>query len=358
MTTTLDIARPCLHRNKSPLPSFIRSPRYIHHEYCYEDELYVFSTGDNAPKGRGECGSGTLLLWKEGDQNRFYAIRLRCKSWRCPVCRPKVNARDYHRIREGIRNHPGGYVYMVLTLHQRKWPEKYAAYAALSRLWRKLRGRIERRWGKLHYVAVVERHRNGWPHIHLAIQNDALWGECADGKAENFSRRQLKPHAVASGFGFVTSIERVRSTDAIAGYLIKLTSDAESTGDAQVPFEAPKGFRRLRASQGFLPPLHRPSEYKGRVIEIDISRFAESLVRESGEDDAWAPWDRAAGFGAAIADTESPYQKGAGNGRPPRNQAHLISGEGPRPTTPELSIRVQKARRFVDAVVKSPPGST
>jgi hypothetical protein len=72
-------------------------------------------------------------------------------------------------------------------------------------------------------------------------------------------RRWFRDAAVRAGFGPVVWAECItpRNPDALAGYFIKLARELTGgvggdKGD-QSPVDAPKGFRRIRASRGLLP---------------------------------------------------------------------------------------------------------
>lgn len=70
--------------------------------------------------------------------------------------------------------------------------------------------------------------------------------------------------------------EAARNADALAGYLAKLAAEQDTptppgVGEVvkltQLPVHAPRGFRRLRSSRGFLPPKPKASgEWTGELV--------------------------------------------------------------------------------------------
>jgi hypothetical protein len=71
----------------------------------------------------------------------------------------------------------------------------------------------------------------------------------------------------------------MREANAMAGYLVKLAR--ELTGAAvkdQVPVNAPSHFRRLRASQGLLPPPYKNPEITG-ALHLEPLEAVEAKLR-------------------------------------------------------------------------------
>lgn len=122
------------------------------------------------------CGSTTLVKWGHNERT---ATALRCRSWNCDECAPqrkKLLQKDCHN---GAPN-------TFLTLTNRRVSGRTANQAALilSRSWRLLRLRIMRKYNlkKLPFIAVIEAHQSGWPHLHILLRSiwiDAKWlSEC------------------------------------------------------------------------------------------------------------------------------------------------------------------------------------
>lgn len=135
------------------------------------------------------------------------------------------------------------------------------------------------------WVMVVEQHKSGWPHANVM----AVCPQLATRARKDYRRRKqagqthrrsmlvdgdLRSHVVASGFGAVSSVEAVKSLDALSGYFVGLTDDpldidptaGELAKMLQVPTEAPHGFRRLRCGVGFLPPRWKRGTHTGALV--------------------------------------------------------------------------------------------
>jgi hypothetical protein len=230
-----------------------------------------------------------------------------------------------------------GWCFLVLTLDRnayfggKRWTDVNEAYSQLGTMTRATLGRIGRLWGpdvalersgrsrelrtvrKLgnRWVAVVEAHRSGWPHVNLLVWCPELAEllraehaqrledpEVADALAlardawrsgeplTNEIRERARRATVAggpvlelleaSGWGRQSTAEAARSTEALAGYVVKLAGlhDAaigEVAKVTQVPMNAPQRFRRLRSGKGFLPPRHSDPEVTGCMVRRRVS---------------------------------------------------------------------------------------
>lgn len=288
-----------------------------------------------APQYVKNChhGNWSLTTWKKDksalpDGSRYRLTPFRCRSWRHPgYCRNQRATEDVARIRSSIvRDNPTEFLYLVLTFDQQRalrqsrtmraamlwrsralWKAgKYKAskrlkeqaskedalffvYRGLLDCWAKLRKRITREWGRFSYVAVVEQHRSGWPHLNVLIRSARLAAAC---RTETTIKRKgnlvivqgwrrvrsrwLRRHAVGAGFGPITYIEPVKDTEGISRYLVKLMGQltGEQAKSSQVPVSAPRHFRRLRSSRGFLPPLPKDDTMTGRLTLAPVEEVA------------------------------------------------------------------------------------
>lgn len=131
------------------------------------------------------------------------------------------------------------------------------------RCWDLFRKRVIRQYGKFAYIQTWEVTRKGWPHLHVAISNEFLWNAKAHSKKLRFNR-YLGEISVASGFGPVGELDPIRDETAMAGYLCKTARELTGGGKGyQIPVNAPKNFRRLRASVRLLPPPHKDPDITG-----------------------------------------------------------------------------------------------
>jgi hypothetical protein len=190
---------------------------------------------------------------------------------------------------------PTGNVFLVLTLDQngvyseKRWANVDEANAALSKQSRNFLKRL-RRYGAAQgwvdfgskWVATVESHRTGWPHINFVLHCPELARELSESyerrRAAGASHRnasllegELLSIAMGTGWGAQSVAERGRNADALVGYITKLAGNADATmGElaklSQSPTAARKGFRRLRSGKGFLPPKRVNPDYTGTLI--------------------------------------------------------------------------------------------
>jgi len=218
----------------------------------------------------------SLKLTNKVTLDSWYQI-FKCRSWRHEGdCRLWKNAQDFVRMKNAIRKTGEEWVYIVLTFDRKDWETIWEAYKGIFACWDKLRKRFRHNWGKFEYISLVEQHQDGFPHLNLLIYNIGLWLECQEEGWKIIRQDWLEPNAVECGFGFRTWVEPVRSKEAIAGYFVKLCSEIVGTQKDQTPIEAPKHFRRLRASKGLLPKAYHNQNLVGKLIQKSIGELQES----------------------------------------------------------------------------------
>lgn len=250
-----------------------------------------------------------------------------CGSWRCEVCRKRRASIDYARIVEALEPYdPKDVIFTVLTLDRngrysgRKWDDPEEAYKELSRMTRNWMarlnrwlermgmGRVEGRW-----VATVEAHRRGWPHLNVVMVAPELarmLGRLREERARaGLSEREqtlvegdLQDIATGTGWGVQSTMEQARSKGSLAGYVVKVAGETDKSYGAlagevskmtQIPENAPKGMRRLRSGKGFLPP-RRVSGRTGVCLDRRDGRV-KAVGRPSArpmDKEGRAKWDR------------------------------------------------------------------
>lgn len=220
-----------------------------------------------------ESGSHLFVLWAKSkpETSSIKFVPFRCRSWRHEgECQRYKGAQDFVRVSEGILSRGDRWVYLVLTFNQRQERSEWDVYRCGVDRWKKLEKRLTRRHGKIEYVQTWEKHtRSDFPHVNVVIHNRSIWEEC-EGDGWRSFRQELRPHAVECGFGTITPhVEPLRKDTGagLAGYLTKLSRELTGAGvKNQVPVNAPPHFRRIRASQGLLPPVYRPGHYQGLML--------------------------------------------------------------------------------------------
>jgi len=268
------------------------------------------------------CGCDALYTWAKADPSRVSRRPLLCGSWRHegPCARHSASV-AFARMKAAFAPlDPTGNVFLVLTLDQngvyseKRWANADEANAALSKQSRNFLKRL-RRYCKAQgwqdfgsrWVATVESHRTGWPHMNFVIHAPEL----ARALAADYARRlrpcgcestrhrkgcsahrsatllegELLDIAMSTGWGAQSVAERGADVDALASYIAKLAGTADATmGElaklSQSPTAARKGFRRLRAGVGFLPPKKKNEEYTGTLIRRlpDATRTAYAAI--------------------------------------------------------------------------------
>lgn len=135
--------------------------------------------------------------------------------------------------------------------------------------WAKLRKRLHRRFKKMQYVQVWERTRKGYPHCHMAVTCERMYYCMGTDGILNWWE-WLRVDATQCGFGKIGWCKPITRGPAMAKYLANLCAEVTGTGKAyQIPTNAPKGFRRLRASVGLLPPVHKNPDITGSLWFCD-----------------------------------------------------------------------------------------
>ncbi len=271
-----------------------------------------------------------IWTWKRDNPTVQHRIPYSCNSWRCDVCRRHEAAVTFARIKQATAPlDPSGWCFMVLTLDRdgyfsgQPWPDVTAAYKALGKMTAAFLAKIGRVWGpevrltgqkrirtvkKLgnRWVAVVEAHRSGWPHVNLLVWCPELARKLADERDQRLADpevanavalardawkngeplpreqrelarkatvlgRELADIATDCGWGLQSTAEAARSSEAIAGYVVKLAGQHDaSVGElakiTQAPLNAPERFRRLRSGKGFLPPRYKDETVTGSLV--------------------------------------------------------------------------------------------
>lgn len=211
-----------------------------------------------------------------------------CNSWRCEgECARHEASVTFARIREAVKRDEyvaDGWCWMVLTLDRdgyysgRPWVSSTEAYRELSRMSRNFLARVRRAYGGQPgsaWVAVVEAHRTGWPHVNVMFYSPELARELREEKeayvATGSTERdatllhgELRIAAENTGWGRQSIAEAVKDREALASYLVKLVGEVAKV--SQSPVNAPIKFRRLRSGRHFLPPRHRNPHITGALV--------------------------------------------------------------------------------------------
>jgi len=191
--------------------------------------LVPIRTNRNKPTQRKPyCGHFTLAGQSLTSQQTQYQ-RLNCKSWGCSHCGPRRAKRYKHSIRT-IADRLKLQRFITLTLDPERIEGDSVIY--LRNTFNKLRTYLRRKYGSApKYIAVLEFHENGKPHLHVLIDRfiEQAW---------------LSSAWEAVGGGRIVDIRFV-DLHRVSHYLAKyLTVD--------LLLSAPKGVRRVTCSRGIV----------------------------------------------------------------------------------------------------------
>lgn len=110
------------------------------------------------------CGQRTIV----NDRGTVrQAATLRCKSWGCPDCAPN---RQRRLMAECCGGNPTSFLTLTIRRGEAATPDEAAR--KLSHAWRDLR-RLLCYWRgikKIPFLAIFERHKSGWPHLHIFVR--------------------------------------------------------------------------------------------------------------------------------------------------------------------------------------------
>jgi hypothetical protein len=100
------------------------------------------------------CGRFSLVGIEGG---RCGVYPMRCKKWSCPVCGPRKVKATLARTRAGMSMGPCRF----FTLTSPGAEDAETSYAEFPARFKRFRMRLERRFGRIEYLAVVERQKRG-----------------------------------------------------------------------------------------------------------------------------------------------------------------------------------------------------
>jgi hypothetical protein len=176
-----------------------------------------------------------------------------------------------------------GWVYLVLTYAGDARKFQRQTFKNGVDHWYSLRKRIERDFGKCRYIQTWEIQADGTPHLNVLIQCKRLFLALSDAHRQ-IKQGWLAPAAVASGFGHICYCQAVKCKRDATRYLTKTARELTGAGEkCQVPINAPRHFRRIRASRGLLPPRKKDPDVTGRLIQMPIPPPPPSGLHAHGQ---------------------------------------------------------------------------
>lgn len=106
-----------------------------------------------------------------GNRNEGEISALRCKRWTCEVCHPYNRKKVLMAARLGRPNKM-----ITLSIDPSKYETPDDAARDMKRALVHFRRHIERKMGvkNLPFLCVYERHKSGWPHMHILVRSKYL----------------------------------------------------------------------------------------------------------------------------------------------------------------------------------------
>lgn len=210
-------------------------------------------------------------------------VSVPCGQWACPECAKKLAKRWAWRTEIHIGHRMSWFLTLTVRGYYKDVP---AAYKLLPKWFDNFRKVLQRTLGKvtkLEYIAFVEaqlKTRDGMPHLHIVLLQkpkvretvrDRKTGKPKRSKDRKVIRKvsRYKDIAWRAGFGYQAKIERINGKKA-AGYVAKYASKVDKN--------MPKGFRRVRASQGWkdLPPNNGEFDL---IVKSSTEHLSDYLLR-------------------------------------------------------------------------------
>jgi hypothetical protein len=177
-------------------------------------------------------------------------VTIYCKQWSCDRCRLAVSKLWSHRIYEAFYVHSllqkerggGGSLYFTTLTMPRGWHKSdnvsKAHYDHIKKSWSLIVREARKRYSNWAYVAVIEAHRTGVPHLHILSTRPL-----PTPNQPNASEHELHNYAVQHGFGYQVKMLIVTGAQG-ASYVAKYLSKSGH--------KLPKGTRRVLATHGFI----------------------------------------------------------------------------------------------------------
>lgn len=168
---------------------------------------------------------------------------LRCRCWSCDHCAPRRAKELRWQARDGKPT-----IFLTLTIRQGRFASPAAQAVELAKGWRMLRQYLMRQldWKKLPFLCVIEKHKSGWPHMHLLL------------RCTYISHKLIRDWWIERFDSPVIWINRLTSEARAAHYVTKYLAKAP---------EVFEGCKRYWSSQDYrLPKTEDPAPPQGEDV--------------------------------------------------------------------------------------------
>lgn len=182
-------------------------------------------------KSADYCGHGTLLaIAPDGLSLRF--APLFCGSWLCKRCAQRKLRQWRAKIMDARPTR-----WLTLTLDRKLYGTPPFMLKAFKRAFPKLVRAIRKCYGGFEYVAIYERHKNGFPHLHVAFR-----GTYIPQKWLSRAWKQLT-------YSPIVDVRKIPNERTLAHYITKYIIKSAASTALHFP-----GLRIITTSRAFIPP--------------------------------------------------------------------------------------------------------
>jgi hypothetical protein len=205
------------------------------------------------------CGKGVIQGYSSS-LNRVYIIPLTCKKWSCPRCRPYKQKVWQTIIKEG---HPERWFRLGANPKVHTTPE--AAAKAFTAAWPHLVRLIRQRYGPFEYVKVIELHKSGFPHLHVAYRGPYV---------HHHWLSLVWKHLVSAPVVWIEKLDNpARAARYISKYMTKATQETPNLLPRQ---------RFITKSRGWLKenPLKQNSAIPNDVFWVHSPRDVSQVIED------------------------------------------------------------------------------
>jgi len=186
------------------------------------------------------------------------AKSLFCRSWSCDVCRPKRKAQLLALCASGRPNR-----LLTLTVNPSVGTDPESRLLALSNAWRILVKRLRRQHGAsaINYLAVVERTKQGEPHLHILLRSPFIPQSWLSAAMEGLIGAPI------------VDIRLIRQARKAVRYVAKyVTKDPHQFAGAKRYWHS----TQYELDNDYSPPPKVPGESPWRVVMLNLFQIAEA----------------------------------------------------------------------------------
>lgn len=164
---------------------------------------------------------------------------LRCRCWSCEHCAP-WRAKGLRR--EAMQGSPT--IFLTLTIRTGRYATPDRQAVELAKGWRMLRQHLCRVLNRksIPFMAVIERHKSGWPHMHLLL------------RTEYISHKLIRDWWEARFASHVIWINRLTSEKRAAAYVTKYLAKAPTAFEGCKRYWSSRDYRLAKADLDKAPP--------------------------------------------------------------------------------------------------------